>query len=1234
MRITTRSMHTTILANLNKINEDMYRINTQVSSGKQFSKISDDPVGVVTALGFRSNISLIEQYQENLTFGDKAITAAENALTQMKEIAMRAKTLALQLANGSMTAENRKNAAAEVQQLFEETILLGNTSVNGKYIFGGYRTTGYTEDEPTPFIQDARDGYFINGSRFPDNSNTRLTGTVPTGAAADITTGDLLINDIDVRATVGADIDITNAGVNGLNMAGAWNIAQAINNQKVISQTGVTDTLSSPYAGVAATGTDSATRVAFYLNGDLIDVTTNAGDTASDVADALVAAINAASTTITATKGNGANGGAANAIILTSDDGSDMTITGLNATEKEVSGLIDNKATEGVAAKLTTLYAGAAATAEGGNGGETMTQSINGISFNVVVANGATSAQVAQATVDAINAISDQTGVSAALGDGTNGGAVNAVVLHNTLAGDESDIVVGALVNANADTGLAAGSYSVTAGRNTGAISLSSTSAFSITSDNYTNDTVLNMLGLGGGLKGFADNAGDGVLRFGSALASGDLDINGIAITTAADGISDVYQDVSAAAKAEAINNATSQTGVSATVIPASITAVSAITSGVETTKLIANVQDTLAIGAGDLAINGVPTISNVAVIGAPTNGLNMQRASDLKTAVNEISGSTGVTASLRTLSTSGVAANRAAGVTEVTFTLNGVSISVNATGVTNGAVATAVAKAINAKTEQTGVIATTGSGVNGGILDSLVLYNRLEGDESAIVLSGLSAAETARTGLANVSQAADATHNTGTVAFSSNTAFQLSSPNNPTDDTILDQLELGGGESDTGIAGDTSTDGMLEYGSTPTYLGSGDLMINGVDIITPPISVMANDQSNTLIAAINAKTDQTGVKAGRDANGHLLLTAVDGRNLHLQTSAGGQVVTGLSPSGGPQDWVHFGQVRLWGGNEFFLESATPTVDAITDYETGFAALGLTGGEPLTGQTGDVADDGKLYVNKINAETGYVRYAGDRDNDFAIKVGQKSTITVAKNGEDSVMLSGIFNTLRNLQNFLNGSNYQTATSGFVATDTNALLNSGETGLELADELQDGSFRIEVTSHDTTPPSFHATTSIGIDIENDTLEDIAQRINGVPGLSAHWTEDGHLKIESDDPERFSFALKDDTSNFLRVAGLDEEGVQVNNVGKSIAELDATMQSLTDRISDFGARANRIVAQQQIYLNLGLATKENLSETEDTDLTKAVMEIKAKELAYQAALAAAAKTMQLSLVDFLR
>ena len=1111
MRITTQSIHYNILTNLNKITSDMNRINNQISSGKQMSTISDNPVNLVTALGLRSNLTQITSYQDNLKFGDKSITAAENALTKMKDLALRAKTLAIQLANGSMTPENRSSAAEEVQHLFESAITLGNTSVNGKYIFGGYRTTGYTEVEPTPFIQDARDGYFVNGAA-QTRMEERLTGAVDNSAA--LVAGDLLLNGVSVGG-VALNVALTN----GLNMGGANNLKTAI---------------------------------------------TAAGS--------------------------------------------------------------------GVTARLTTLYAGAAATAPGA---APLTFYLNGTAVNVTTG-GVSATQTATDVAAAINAQSDLTGVTAEVGNalGDNGGVTDSVILKNSRKGDEAAIALTGLSAAEeAITGFTNNTnQSADAGHNTGEISLSSTSAFAITTSDSASDSILDLLSLGGGSIGFADKAADGALVYGSKIGATDLLINGLAVTTQSDGLSDVYADISAAAKAEAVNSRTTEHGVTAQITPATLRASTAVDAGTETGKLSGTVNNALDINAGDLAINGISTLTAVGILGVPVNGLNTQRASELKDAINEISASSGVTASLTTLSAGNAATT--GGTAATSFTLNGVAVAVNANGTTPSAIAEQVVAAINAVSAQTGVTAVRGDGNNGGVLDSIVLSNSLPGDETAIVVAGLTAAETARTGLNNASQAADATHNTGAITFSAESAFTLSSPNNLSDDLILQEFSLDGGEYNTGVSGDLAGDGGLEYGSTPAYLGTGDLRINGIDIFTKTTAITAQDDTNALINAINAKQAQTKVIAGRDSSGNLILTAVDGRNLHVETSALGEKVTRLN--GGspvPNSKVYFGEVRLSAGREFFLESDTTTVGALT-VETGFAALGLSGGQTATGITGDTADDGSIFVNTINYENGYVRYAGDREHDFAVNVGPQSTIEVGKNGMSAIMDTGIFTVLKNLADAFRGENYTTLNGAAKALDTSALMNSGETGLALEDELRNGSFTLVVSNHDTSPPTTHSSVTINIDTAKDSLTDIASRINGVPGISASWSADGHLQINSDDPERYTFDLSDDTSNFLRVTGSETDNIQVSNISRSISELDDLMQNLATQISDFGARANRIIVQQQIYSNLELSTTENLSEKEDTDLAKALLELKGKELAYEAALASAAKTMQLSLLDFLK
>lgn len=87
-------------------------------------------------------------------------------------------------------------------------------------------------------------------------------------------------------------------------------------------------------------------------------------------------------------------------------------------------------------------------------------------------------------------------------------------------------------------------------------------------------------------------------------------------------------------------------------------------------------------------------------------------------------------------------------------------------------------------------------------------------------------------------------------------------------------------------VANDYS--GTIDANSTETFVGAGeldngDLTINGVDI--GPVTFQQKDADGSLVNAINAKSDQTGVQASVDKNGELILTAADGRDIVVKTT-------------------------------------------------------------------------------------------------------------------------------------------------------------------------------------------------------------------------------------------------------------------------------------------------------------------------------------------------------------
>lgn len=86
--------------------------------------------------------------------------------------------------------------------------------------------------------------------------------------------------------------------------------------------------------------------------------------------------------------------------------------------------------------------------------------------------------------------------------------------------------------------------------------------------------------------------------------------------------------------------------------------------------------------------------------------------------------------------------------------------------------------------------------------------------------------------------------------------------------------------------------------------------------------------------------------------------------------------------------------------------------------------------------------------------------------------------------------------------------------------------------------------------------------------------------------------------------------------------------------SLTNLDAAMSTIKTQLAEVGARYNRLTTMRENGNERIITLKSQLSEFEDIDLPNTIMEVQLQQTAYQAALAATAKVVQTSLVDFLR
>jgi flagellar hook-associated protein 3 FlgL len=82
----------------------------------------------------------IEQLARQAGAARLTMEATDNLTSSLDNLLGRAHELAVRGANGGLSASDRTAMGAEINQLLEEVVELGNTAVNGRYVLGGRET--------------------------------------------------------------------------------------------------------------------------------------------------------------------------------------------------------------------------------------------------------------------------------------------------------------------------------------------------------------------------------------------------------------------------------------------------------------------------------------------------------------------------------------------------------------------------------------------------------------------------------------------------------------------------------------------------------------------------------------------------------------------------------------------------------------------------------------------------------------------------------------------------------------------------------------------------------------------------------------------------------------------------------------------------------------------------------------------------------------------------------------
>ncbi|MEX2658112.1 MAG: flagellar hook-associated protein FlgL [Acidimicrobiales bacterium] len=89
-----------------------------------------------------------------------------------------------------------------------------------------------------------------------------------------------------------------------------------------------------------------------------------------------------------------------------------------------------------------------------------------------------------------------------------------------------------------------------------------------------------------------------------------------------------------------------------------------------------------------------------------------------------------------------------------------------------------------------------------------------------------------------------------------------------------------------------------------------------------------------------------------------------------------------------------------------------------------------------------------------------------------------------------------------------------------------------------------------------------------------------------------------------------------------------------LSEDLASLDGRMEVVLNQLAKVGARYHQVETMRNRAENNLITLTSGLSEVEDIDMPKTIVDLQLQEVAYKAALSATAKVIQPSLLDFLR
>jgi len=197
----------TLLSNLGMNLSRMDKLQNQLSTGRKYGNISDDPSALIYGQAARNKLAKFSHYQSTVETAQSWLTQAETGIMELNKV-IGAVYEELVSAGSVKTPDDKKNLAMVVAQLRDHYVDTLNTVYGDRYVFSGYNTPGDFAEDNEPILKPftivdvelpsgiTEPRLFFNGLDISQFDRTPAADFPENAEGPDVTALNELINDL------------------------------------------------------------------------------------------------------------------------------------------------------------------------------------------------------------------------------------------------------------------------------------------------------------------------------------------------------------------------------------------------------------------------------------------------------------------------------------------------------------------------------------------------------------------------------------------------------------------------------------------------------------------------------------------------------------------------------------------------------------------------------------------------------------------------------------------------------------------------------------------------------------------------------------------------------------------------------------------------------------------------------------------------------------------------------